>query len=786
MLASWSLRRALLSVCVLVSLYWSSVTAGDTASPAGVGCTVPEPASLKDAFRFFGALSEHATLRDMVIEKLVLKSKLHYKKEGIAGGKYDIKTCMNELLAYMKTVQTYIANKSLSDNGNYCEHGVSTGDHSCVERHVEILLHMLPRLYNSLLYIYFQTDTAFNGREGGTWATYRCNDTDVGLGEWLISSSSEAYFTSTANSNVPLLPGGFNKNELSSNEGSTVGGELSQLLDPEEGGSSLPNLLLLLCLNMRFTRASTALSLIAVKAFCTAVTGNAFGDETKKFTDLQVICSELSNSLEPLTSNEKTDKYPLFSLFIGNDNEYEKLLLSNDYKKYVEWLNEILPKLIENLDGMRTECSKWFPSTPYKVSQAGPFSYGFAYGKIWADKTSGTYPNMSILSNQISKLTTGEASSKGSLQALRSCLNPASAGISSGLPSQTDSPGAGSVTSDGNQMRASGNIHSGSFQNGASTAEVDGKKPDVAVKATTSPGSNNSNLPVKERGEQGEVRSDDKNKENKPASGQDVNTMPLNEKEKNLGLNGTANSVKENFNEAHTRNNRNWVANGNSAEVVVKTETSQVSEDDIRVTPSDEAHVGVGSSSKLSSEANSHVKASETASPDRDGNRTVHTQAAETPSRATESSTNVTGVADSQEGVSDVKKSPFFTGGIIAIVVVVALVALGRIINVNGDALNGYSRIHDTNSPSTHREAVSFSDHRTDEALLITGIKVVDMLAFYARGGKPGRFVELQDTISGVKEILDGECDDMPEMAFYMVGGLQEAKEKAAEMSKTK
>ncbi|KAK1934713.1 putative ATP synthase F1 beta chain [Babesia divergens] len=51
--------------------------------------------------------------------------------------------------------------------------------------------------------------------------------------------------------------------------------------------------------------------------------------------------------------------------------------------------------------------------------------------------------------------------------------------------------------------------------------------------------------------------------------------------------------------------------------------------------------------------------------------------------------------------------------------------------------------------------------------------------------GKPGRFVELQDTISGIKEILDGHCDDMPEMAFYMVGGLQEAKEKAAEMKKS-
>ncbi|KAK2197362.1 bifunctional ATPase [Babesia duncani] len=50
--------------------------------------------------------------------------------------------------------------------------------------------------------------------------------------------------------------------------------------------------------------------------------------------------------------------------------------------------------------------------------------------------------------------------------------------------------------------------------------------------------------------------------------------------------------------------------------------------------------------------------------------------------------------------------------------------------------------------------------------------------------GKPGRFVELEDTISGAKEILNGNCDDMPEMAFYMVGGLDEAKQKAVEMTR--
>ncbi|CDO65631.1 ATP synthase subunit beta, mitochondrial [Plasmodium reichenowi] len=50
--------------------------------------------------------------------------------------------------------------------------------------------------------------------------------------------------------------------------------------------------------------------------------------------------------------------------------------------------------------------------------------------------------------------------------------------------------------------------------------------------------------------------------------------------------------------------------------------------------------------------------------------------------------------------------------------------------------------------------------------------------------GKPGRFVELEDTIIGFSELLKGNCDDLPEMAFYMVGGLEEVKSKALEMAK--
>jgi F-type H+-transporting ATPase subunit beta len=44
--------------------------------------------------------------------------------------------------------------------------------------------------------------------------------------------------------------------------------------------------------------------------------------------------------------------------------------------------------------------------------------------------------------------------------------------------------------------------------------------------------------------------------------------------------------------------------------------------------------------------------------------------------------------------------------------------------------------------------------------------------------GSPGKYVSLADTIKGFKMILDGECDHMPENAFYMVGGMDEAIEK--------
>jgi F-type H+-transporting ATPase subunit beta len=49
--------------------------------------------------------------------------------------------------------------------------------------------------------------------------------------------------------------------------------------------------------------------------------------------------------------------------------------------------------------------------------------------------------------------------------------------------------------------------------------------------------------------------------------------------------------------------------------------------------------------------------------------------------------------------------------------------------------------------------------------------------------GSPGVFVPLDETIRGFKEILDGQYDHLPEAAFYMVGTIDEVKEKAKKMA---
>jgi F-type H+-transporting ATPase subunit beta len=50
--------------------------------------------------------------------------------------------------------------------------------------------------------------------------------------------------------------------------------------------------------------------------------------------------------------------------------------------------------------------------------------------------------------------------------------------------------------------------------------------------------------------------------------------------------------------------------------------------------------------------------------------------------------------------------------------------------------------------------------------------------------GTPGKYVPLSETIRGFKEIVEGRHDDLPEEAFFLVGGIDEAVERAEELKR--
>ena len=65
---------------------------------------------------------------------------------------------------------------------------------------------------------------------------------------------------------------------------------------------------------------------------------------------------------------------------------------------------------------------------------------------------------------------------------------------------------------------------------------------------------------------------------------------------------------------------------------------------------------------------------------------------------------------------------------------------LGRIINVIGEPVDGRGKIESKLYYPIHREAPSFTDQATETEILVTGIKVIDLLEPYAKGGKIGLF----------------------------------------------
>src|SRR5581483_1484298 len=76
-------------------------------------------------------------------------------------------------------------------------------------------------------------------------------------------------------------------------------------------------------------------------------------------------------------------------------------------------------------------------------------------------------------------------------------------------------------------------------------------------------------------------------------------------------------------------------------------------------------------------------------------------------------------------------------------------------------------------------EALSIEDRRVvTRARRLERFLTQPFLVTESFTGRKGRSVPLEETMRGVRAILDGECDDWPEDAFYMIGTLEEARER--------
>ena len=85
--------------------------------------------------------------------------------------------------------------------------------------------------------------------------------------------------------------------------------------------------------------------------------------------------------------------------------------------------------------------------------------------------------------------------------------------------------------------------------------------------------------------------------------------------------------------------------------------------------------------------------------------------------------------------------------------------------------------------------AILGMDELSDEDKLVVGLarriqRFLSQPFFVAEAftGQPGRYVPVKAAIRGFKELLEGKCDDLPEQAFFMVGTIDEAREKGEQL----
>ncbi|GIX61818.1 secreted antigen 1 [Babesia caballi] len=381
---------------------------------------VYDPDTLKKALEFLGELHRNTQASTQLASKIKKRVAKYLNCDLFAENKYDLQHSINNLLQQANELRTrIITSKKLEEYNRGRIIGDDGADH-CVISFIDLL----PKLHSTLQYLYFHVDTNFLGSDDGHWKKLHFDGVnDIGdlkyLNRWLMGKYPGT--PSTDGSNCYLLPGGYDANDLSHKKGASLKSYLWSIIDGYDGDGYIPNLLLALSFDLTYTTITTAVALVFVTAFCTAVRDGVFdyGMYESRYRGLTVVCTNLLSTLKPLTPDDVDFRESLLvALYSGSVEYFKGMLQSKYFDNYVNWLKKWLKTLILCLGQMQNDCKKWDPYVLQTGSTAGPFAYGFLFGGKWNTEPWDTREDH--LPGAIKKLTKPDSTS--SLNSLIKCL----------------------------------------------------------------------------------------------------------------------------------------------------------------------------------------------------------------------------------------------------------------------------------------------------------------------------------------------------------------------------
>ncbi|KAK1935313.1 hypothetical protein X943_003088 [Babesia divergens] len=296
-------------------------------------------------------------------------------------------------------------------------HPKHTGQ-TCHVKIAKALQACLPKTFSALLFLFFNVSTECSQFGGGSWNSYKVNDSGQNLYNWLTYGSGSDDF---------IARGFLQKDLHGSNTGQNVAQELKSAvsLKPDTNNGSLQKVLCGFMFVCSWDDALTGHACLFLSTFCSKVSQGSedlFQDPYKEHSGaFKDVCKGLKNSLKPFINGSSG----LSAVCHGNTNLFESLWDPKYFDSYVSWLKENLPRIIGALQKMSGESKTWNPITFPMGLTAGPFLYGFVFKDgSWKASTSG-----SKLQEYISKLVNSDSGSLGKLKSfLESPSTPSSAG----------------------------------------------------------------------------------------------------------------------------------------------------------------------------------------------------------------------------------------------------------------------------------------------------------------------------------------------------------------------